>query len=98
METNLQLKYVGPAVDAGAMDVYQASANMIAFSEFMVLAAKAAYGDQIDAKAEVTGFSRGSFVTHLIFNFAGQAASIFAAISADKLLTIVNQAFELWLR
>lgn len=96
METNLQLKYVGPAVDAGAMDVYQASANMIAFSEFMVLAAKAAYGDQIDAKAEVTGFSRGSFVTHLIFNFAGQAASIFAAISADKLLTIVNQAFELW--
>ena len=76
--------------------MYQASANMIAFSEFMVLAAKAAYGDQIDAKAEVTGFSRGSFVTHLIFNFAGQAASIFAAISADKLLTIVNQAFELW--
>ena len=78
------------------MDVYQASANMIAFSEFMVAAAKSTYGEQVEARAEVAGFGRGSFITDLVFNFAGQAATIFAAVSPEQLLTVVNQAFELW--
>lgn len=78
------------------MDVYQASANMIAFSEFMVVAAKSTYGEQVEARAEVAGFGRGSFITHLVFSFVGQTATIFSSVSADQLLTIVNQAFELW--
>lgn len=96
METSLRLKYSGPAVDSGAMDVYQVSANMIAFSDFMVVAAKISFGEQIEARAEVAGFGRGSFITHLIFNFAGEAATIFAALTVDQLLTIVNEAFEIW--
>ena len=96
METSLKLRYTGPAVESGQMDVYQAAANMIAFSEFMVVAAKSTYGEQVEARAEVAGFGRGSFITHLIFSFVGQAATIFSAVSADQLLTTVNQAFELW--
>lgn len=96
MESHLSLKYSGPSVDAGLMDVYQASANMIAFSEFMVVAAKSAFGEQIVAKAEVAGFGRGSFLTNLVFNFVGYAAPIFTAFTPEELLKITNEAFELW--
>ncbi len=96
MEARLKLKYLGPAVEEGLMDVYQASANMIAFSEFMVVAAKAAYGEKIEARAEVAGFGRGSFITHLVFSFAGPIATIISAATPDHLLRITNDAFHIW--
>lgn len=96
METKLSLRYSGPSVDAGLMDVYQASANMIAFSEFMVIAAKTTFGEKVTVKAEVAGFGRGSFLTDLVFNFVGEVAPIFASFTIEELLTIVKEAFELW--
>jgi len=96
METRLSLRYSGPAVDAGAMDVYAASANMIAFSEFMVAAVKTTYGGTAEARAEVAGFGRGSFVTDLVFNVVGPAASMLATFSSEHLLDIVKEAFALW--
>lgn len=95
METSLSLKYNGPAVDDGRMDVYVASANMIAFSEFVVIAAKATFGDQATARAEVAGFGKGSFVTNLLFSF-GEAASIFSGLPADQILQVIKEAFSLW--
>ncbi len=96
MNTTLKLRYLGPAVEAGSMDVYHASANMIAFSEFMVVAAKATYGPQVETRAEVAGFARGSFATYLFFTFIGQAATVFSALSPNQLLSVVNEAFTLW--
>lgn len=96
METRLSLRYTGPAVDAGAMDVYQASTNMIAFSEFMVAAVKVSYGDAAEARAEVAGFAQGSFVTDLVFTVGGQAASMFSAFTPDHLIAVVQEAFTLW--
>ena len=78
------------------MDVYQASTNMIAFSEFMVAAVKATYGESAEAKAEVAGFGRGSFITDLVFNVAGPAASIFSSFSSEHLLGVLKEAFALW--
>ena len=51
------------------MDVYQASANMIAFSEFMVITAKCTFGEQVTVKAEVAGFGQGSILTDVVFSF-----------------------------
>ncbi|MCK0510925.1 hypothetical protein [Aromatoleum buckelii] len=96
METRLSLRYTGPAVDAGAMDVYEASANMIAFSEFMVAAVKTSYGNSTEARAEVAGFAQGSFVTDLVFTVGGPAASLFSALTPDHLITVVKEAFGLW--
>lgn len=96
MQTRLSLRYSGPAVDSGLMDVYQASANMIAFSEFVVAAAKSAYGEQTQARAEVAGFGRGSFFTDIVFSVAGPAATLFSAISPKDFLDVIKQAFELW--
>lgn len=96
MQTRLSLRYSGPAVDAGLMDVYEAAANMIAFSEFVVSAAKSTYGDSVDAKAEVAGFGRGSFVTDLVLSFGGPLATLFSSGTAKELLGIINEAVALW--
>ena len=96
METRIALSYTGPAVDSGLMDVYEASANMIAFSEFVVVAAKFAFGQSTEARAEVAGFGKGSFVTDLVFNVGGTSATIFTAISPEHLWEFVKDAFALW--
>ena len=96
MRTNVLLKYQGPALDDGSMDVYEASANMIAFSEFMVAVVKTTYGETAEAKAEVSGFARGSFVTQLAFDVAGATASVFADVSPLQIWTVVKDAFTIW--
>lgn len=96
MKTKIALKYEGRALTDGQMDVYQTSANMIAFTEFMVAAVKETYGDAAQAKAEVSGFEQGSFVTNLVFSVAGSAATIFTALTPAQLLEVVKGAFELW--
>lgn len=96
MQTNVTIRYTGPALDAGRMDVYEASANMIAFSEFMVSAVKTTYGDSAEAKAEVSGFKCGSFITSLIFYVGGEAATVFTSLSQSQLWEVVKHAFDLW--
>jgi hypothetical protein len=96
MRTEIALKYEGPALVDGQMDVYQTSANMIAFTEFMVIAVKETYGSAAEAKAEVAGFEHGSFVTNLVFSVVGSAATIFTAMTPEQLLEVVKGAFELW--
>ena len=96
MKTRVSLKYFGPALDAGRMDVYEASANMIAFSEFMVIAVKVTYGDAAEAKAEVAGFDHNCFVTDLVFSVGGTAATIFTALTPQQLWEVVKGAFDVW--
>lgn len=79
MQTRLSLRYTGPAVDAGMMDVYEAAANMVAFSEFIVAAAKVTFGEKAEARAEVAGLGRGSFVTDLVISFGGPLATLFSS-------------------
>lgn len=78
------------------MDVYSAAENMIAFSEFMVAAVKASFGEKAEAHAEVAGFGKGSFLTDLVFSVGGPLASIFASGSVKDLLAVVTEAFDLW--
>jgi hypothetical protein len=96
METRLSLRYEGPAVDDGLMPVHEAAASMVAFSEFMVTAVKITYGDQADARAEVAGYTRGSFVTDLVFHVAGVGATLLTAVTPKEILEVVKQSFDLW--
>lgn len=96
MQTRLSLRYNGPAVDAGLMDVYAAAANMIAFSEFVVAAAKATFGEQVEARAEVAGFARGSFVTDLVVNLGGPLVTLLTSGTPRELLGTLAEAMALW--
>jgi hypothetical protein len=96
MQTRIALRYSGPAVESGLMDVYEATGNLLAFSEFVLAAAKTQLGKDIHARAEVAGFERGSFLADLVFNVTGVAGSIFSAYDADQLRQVIEGAFNLW--
>lgn len=96
METKAEIRYQGPALEMGRMDVFRASENMIAFSELMTAAVKVTYGDYAEVKTEVAGFKEGSFLTGIVITVAGQAMTIFAALSQEQLWDVVKGAFELW--
>lgn len=90
------LTYKGPSVDDGTMDVYAAAANMVAFSNYVVAATKALYGD-VEVKAEVRAFQQGSFETDLFFHVAGLAATVFNATpDVRNVLTTVKQSVDLF--
>jgi hypothetical protein len=90
------LKYKGPAVDDGSMDVYAAAANMVAFSDYVVAAAKQLYGD-VEVKAEVKAFQHGSFETDLIFHVVGLGATVLTNIpDVRSVLTAVKESVNLF--
>ena len=91
----MQLRYVGPGVDAGEMDVYTFAANMVALSHFVVQAAKATYGNEAHATAKVAGVSRGSFITELVV-LVGNVSSLLSVPSASDLLAVIGQTVETW--
>jgi hypothetical protein len=99
MGTRIALRYSGPAVESGQMDVYEVSANMIAFSDFVVLLSKSAFDDTVETRASVAGFGRGSFVTDIVFNVAGACSAVFAALPAvdpKTLWLVLKEALALW--
>jgi hypothetical protein len=96
METKFALRYSGQAVESGLMDVYEASANMIAFSDFVVFSAKAAYGANVEARAAIAGFGRGSFITNLVFDVVGTSSSIFTNVDPHTLWSLVKESIGLW--
>jgi len=90
------LKYKGPSVDDGSMDVYNAAANMVAFSDYVVSATKKLYGD-VDVKAEVKAFQHGSFETDLLFHVVGLGATVLtAAPDVGSVLTAVKESLDLF--
>jgi len=61
MKDTLTLRYSGPLVDEGRMDAYETAACIMAFADFLGVAAQAAHGPQARIKTEVRAFSHGSF-------------------------------------
>jgi len=94
---SILLRYRGPAVDDGTMDVYDAAKNMVAFSDYVVAATHQVYGQDVVVRAEVSAFQRGSFETDLLFQVVGMAATVLSASPAiDSVITAVKQSLELF--
>ena len=95
---SIVLRYQGPAVDDGSMDVYQAAANMVAFSEFVVAAAHTLYGADVEVKAEVNAFQRGSFETDLTFHVLGTAGTILSAMAPNMagVVSVLKESLDLF--
>lgn len=94
---SIVLRYQGPAVDDGSMDVYQVAGNMVAFSDFVVAAAQKLYGEEVKVKAEVNGFRQGSFTTDLTFHALGLAGAILATNpDLASVVTVVKESLGLF--
>ncbi len=96
-DMSILLRYTGPSVDDGTMNVYDAAANMVAFSDFVVSAAHKIYGDNTVVSADVQGFRKGSFSTDLAFHLAGAGASLLS-LSPDPgtVIAAVKESLELF--
>lgn len=94
---SILLRYEGPAVEDGTMNVYDAAANMTAFSDFVVAAAHKIYGEDVHVKAEVTAFRHGSFGTDLLFEVIGAAAATLPMLpDVVSVATTVKESLELY--
>lgn len=92
---SLLLKYNGPAVDSGSMDVYQAAANMMAFSDFTVVAAKALYGEEAKVTAQVTALRHSSFAVDLLFSITGISPLLLPVLPDVRMLVgTIRDCFE----
>lgn len=94
---SILLRYQGPAVDDGAMNVYDAAASMVAFSDFVVVAAHKLYGEDVQVKAEVTAYKHASFGTDLLFEVVGASMAVLPFIpDIVSVATTVKESIELF--
>jgi hypothetical protein len=94
---SILLRYQGWAVEDGSMDVYDAAKNMMAFSDYVIVAAHKLYGEHVEVKAEVNAFQRGSFMTDLAFQVMGVAATVLPIMpDIGGVITAVKESLELY--
>jgi len=97
MKDTVALRYSGEAVESGHMDAYEAAAGMIAFADFISIAARAAYGETAKVKTEVRAFEHGSFVVQFALDFGGVMATLFSGIANPKdMYELIKQSFDAW--
>lgn len=94
---SILLRYQGPAVDDGTMNVYDAAANMVAFSDFVVAAAHKVYGEDVHVKAEITAYKHASFGTDLLFQVVGASMAVLPLLpDLVSVATTVKDSIELF--
>jgi hypothetical protein len=95
--SRLSLIFVGPAVESGEMDAYEAGASIMAFGDFLGIVSQAAYGDKVKTKTTVNGVRPGSFEIDFAVHAVGIATTIFSGIIGPKdLLELFKQSIDLW--
>lgn len=94
---SILLRYQGPAVDDGTMNVYDAAANMVAFSNFVVTAAHKLYGEDVQVTADIAAFKHASFGTDLMFQvMQATAATLPMLPNLISVATTVKESIELY--
>lgn len=97
MSHSITLKYSGPAADAGQLDAYEAAGNIIAFSDFLSVLAKTAYGHNVKLKTEVRAFEKGSFAVSFALDLGGIVATLLSGVgSAKDLYELASHSFQAW--
>lgn len=97
MTHSITLKYSGPAADSGQLDAYETAGNIIAFSDFLSVLAKTAYGQNVKLKTEVRAFEKGSFAVSFALDLGGIMASLFSGIASPKdLYELAKHSFQAW--
>lgn len=70
------LKYDGESIANGDMDVYDLATGLIAFSDFLVMTAHSAFGQDVLVTAKIKPFRKGSFISDMVFHLAGVTGTL----------------------
>jgi len=76
IEDQLILEYYGPAVETGRMNSYDVATYILAFSDYLGVASRTAYGERVELKTEIQGFKGNSFDIVFILQIAGIVYSL----------------------
>lgn len=99
IEDQLALKYHGPQVQSGGMDSYEVANNIVGFSEFLRIASRKTYGDQVSIRTEVQGFKSGSFGIDFFFFVGAAAANLLVStpLETKDFLALIKEAVKAWI-
>jgi len=96
-DMSIYLRYAGTDVNDGTMDVYTAAAGMVAFSDYVMVAAKQVFGPTAEVQAKVTSFRPGSFETDFLFKILGAAATLWTSHpDFPKFIELIKESLELF--
>lgn len=76
MEELIKLKYKGSKVELGQMDAYEVAASILAFSDFLGVICRQAYGEKASLNTSIKGFQQGSFLIDFLLQVTGITGSL----------------------
>ncbi|MDD4195531.1 MAG: hypothetical protein PHT96_03835 [Syntrophorhabdaceae bacterium] len=100
IEDQLSLEYHGASVETGRMNSYDVASYILAFSDFMGIASRTAYGEQILLKTEIQGFKNNSFDIIFALQIAGVAFGILlptTSFSVKDFVGLLKDSIQAWL-
>jgi len=100
IEDQISLEYHGPLVDTGRMNAYDVAGYIIAFSDFLGVVSRTAYGERIALKTEIQGFRNDSFDIIFALQIAGMATSLFLPVtpfSVKDFIALIKDSVQAWI-
>jgi len=100
IEDQLILEYYGPAVETGRMNSYDVATYILAFSDYLGVASRTAYGERVELKTEIQGFKGNSFDIVFILQIAGIVYSLVTPeipFTAKDFIGLVKDSIQAWL-
>lgn len=98
LEDLISLEYQGKPLELGRMDSYDVAANIIAFSDYLGVISKSAYGERVSIKTEIQGFRNESFDIDFAIQIGGVVATLLSGpVSSPKdLIELIKETFSAW--
>jgi hypothetical protein len=100
IEDTLTLAYRGQPVLSGRMNSYDAAGYIIAFSDFVGVISRQAYGEKITLQTEIQGFRGNSFDIDFALRIAGITATLFLSnspLSIKDFIDLIKESVKVWL-
>jgi hypothetical protein len=100
IEDQLSLEYHGMPVETGRMNSYDVASYILAFSDFIGVASRTAYGERITLKTEIQGFKQDSFDIVFALQIAGVDYTILmptTPFSMKDFIGLVKDSIQAWL-
>ncbi|MBI5454118.1 MAG: hypothetical protein HY956_05780 [Deltaproteobacteria bacterium] len=96
---NLTLEYRGSRVEHGTMNAYEVARNILAFSDFISVISKTAYGDKAELQTEIQGFRGNSFDIDFLLSIGGVVATLLTGpVSSPKdFITLIKDSVKVWI-
>jgi hypothetical protein len=99
IEDLLTLEYAGEPTLLGRMNSYDVANYIIAFSNFLGIASRTIYGEQIELRTEIQGFRKNTFDIDFFWQVIGVGATLLssAPLTPKELIDLIKGSVSAWI-